>query len=98
MSKVLGSASGSVQKWGSSQALGVGVVVSGGLRDFLAVQWFRLLSNAGGMESISGQGAKIPHLGPKHKKNKSNVVTNSVRTLKVVCIKKLNNSGPGQAI
>ena len=48
------------------------------------------LSSARGTDSISGQGAKIPHaLGPKKPKNKtSNIVTNSIKTLKMVHIKK----------
>ena len=48
------------------------------------------LSSARGTDSISGQGAKIPHaLGPKKTKNKtSNIVTNSIKTLKMVHIKR----------
>ena len=51
-----------------------------------------LPSNAGGAGSILGWGAKIPHAlrpkKPKHKKNRSNIVTNSIKTLKMVHIKK----------
>ena len=47
-------------------------------------------SNAGGMGSISGQGAKIPHAsGPKNpniKKNKNNIIINSIKPLKMVQI------------
>ena len=49
-----------------------------------------LPSNAGGVGLMPGQGAKIPHaLWPKKKKRnmnektRSNVVTNSVKTLKM---------------
>ena len=49
-------------------------------------------SNAGNVGSIPGLGAKISHaLGPKkHKthKNKSNIVTNSIKTSKLVHNKK----------
>jgi len=54
-------------------------------------------SNAGGVGSIPGWGAKIPHaLRPKNKKqnkqqkqycNRSNVVTDSIKTLKRVQVK-----------
>ena len=48
-------------------------------------------SNAGGMGSIPGLGAKIPHaLWPKNqnikKKNRSSIVTSSIQTLKMVPI------------
>ena len=44
-------------------------------------------SNAAGVDAIPGQGAKIPHPSwPKKKKrninNRSNIVTNSIKTLK----------------
>ena len=49
-------------------------------------------SNAGGVGSIPGQGAKIPHasgLKSENIQNKSNIVTNSMRTRKkMVHIKK----------
>ena len=50
-----------------------------------------LPSNAGGMGSIPGLGAKIPHaLWPKNqnikKKNRSSIVTSSIQTLKMVPI------------
>ena len=47
-------------------------------------------SNAEGTGSIPGREAKIPHaLGPKTKtENRSNIVTNSIKTLKIVHIKK----------
>ena len=48
-----------------------------------------LSSTAGSMDSIPGWGAKIPHaLQPKSQKtwNRSNSVTNSIKTLKMVHI------------
>ena len=48
-------------------------------------------SNAGSAGSIPGWGAKIPHaLQPKNQKteNRSSIVTNSIKTLKMVHIKK----------
>ena len=47
-------------------------------------------SNAGGAGSIPGRGAKIPHASwPKNQNiNRSNIVANSIETLKMVCIKK----------
>ena len=50
-------------------------------------------SNAGGAGSIPGQGARIPHaLWPKNQNIKqSSIVTNSVKTLKMVHIKKKKN-------
>ena len=55
-------------------------------------------SNAGGEGSIPGQGAKIPHASwPKNQniKNRSNIVTNSVKTFKRRCTSKkiLNKKG-----
>ena len=50
-----------------------------------------LPSNAGGAGSIPGQGVEIPHaLWPKNQntKNRSNIVTNSIKTLKMVKKKK----------
>ena len=49
-----------------------------------------LPSSAGGVGSIPGGGAKIPHASrPKHQNIKhSNIVTNSIKTLKMVHIKK----------
>ena len=48
-------------------------------------------SNAGDAGSIPGQGAKIPHAfrpqKPKH--IRSNIVTNSIKTLKMVHLKKI---------
>ena len=50
-------------------------------------------SNAGGVCSIPGQGAKIPHASqPKNqnvKQNKSNTVKNSIKILKLVHITSL---------
>ena len=49
-------------------------------------------SNMGVVCSIPGQGVKIPHvLWPKKQNinNRSNIVTNSIKTLKVVLVKKL---------
>ena len=46
-------------------------------------------SNAGGEGSIPGQETKIPHASrPKNPKHRSNTVTNSIKTLKMVHIKK----------
>ena len=45
-------------------------------------------SEAGGLDSISGWGAEHPHASwPKNPRNKNNIVTNSVKTLKMVHIK-----------
>ena len=44
-------------------------------------------SNAGGMDSIAGQGAKIPK--PRTQNSRSNIVTNSIKTLKIIHIKKI---------
>ena len=46
-------------------------------------------SNAGDVCSIPGQGAKIPYASqptekPEHKNNRSKIVTNSIKTLKMV--------------
>ena len=52
-------------------------------------------SNTGGEGLIPGQGAKIPHASwPKNQniKNRSNVVTNSISTLKMVHVKKKKKS------
>ena len=49
-------------------------------------------SDMGVVCSIPGQGVKIPHvLWPKNQNinNRSNIVTNSIKTLKVVLVKKL---------
>ena len=59
----------------------------------LVVQWLRPPSKAEGTGLISGQGAKIPHaFQPKNqnikKKPINNIVTNSIKTLKMVHIKK----------
>ena len=56
----------------------------GGLGISLAVQWL----SARGMGSISGWGAKILHASQLKKQNRNNIVTNSVKTLKMVHIKK----------
>ena len=53
-------------------------------------------SNAGGMDSIPGQGAKIPK--PRSQNSRSNIVTNSIKILKIIHIKKKNlknNAEPG---
>ena len=49
-----------------------------------------LPSNAGAMGSIPGQGAKMPFRQKKktNTQNRSNIVTNSIKTLKMVHIKK----------
>ena len=48
-------------------------------------------SNAGGAGPKSVQGVKVPHVsGQKTKtKNRSSIVTNSIKTLKMVHIKKI---------
>ena len=53
-----------------------------------------LPSNAGGAGSIPGWGAKIPQASrPKNKiKNRSRIVANSIKTLKIVHIKKSKNN------
>ena len=56
----------------------------GGLGISLAVQWL----SARGMGSISGWGAKILHASQLKKQNRNNIVTNSIKTLKMVHIKK----------
>ena len=51
-----------------------------------------LPSRAGGAGSIPGRGTKMPHASqPKNQnlKNRSNIVTNSIKTLKMVHIKKI---------
>ena len=58
----------------------------------LAVQWLKLpLPVQGGVSSIPGQGTKILHaLWPKNQniRNRSNIVTHSIKTFKMVHIKK----------
>ena len=53
-------------------------------------------SNVGSAGSIPGWGAKIPHaLRPKYQKNpqnRSNIVTNSIKTLKMVHVKNKKKS------
>ena len=45
-------------------------------------------SNVGCVDSTPGQGAKMPHaLQPKNQ-NRNNIVTNSIKTLRIVHIKK----------
>ena len=60
--------------------------------DLPQVQWLRLhLPMQGGSSSITGWGAKIPHASwPKkqNRKQKKNIVTNLIMTLKMVHIKK----------
>ena len=52
--------------------------------------------HAGGAGLIPGQGAKIPHAlwpkEPKHKKNRGNIVTNSIKALKMVPKKSLKKN------
>ena len=51
-------------------------------------------SNAGSTDSISGQGARFPHaLQPKNQnlRNRSNIVTNSIKTSKQSMTKNLNS-------
>ena len=45
--------------------------------------------NVGGVGSMPGWEAKIPHPWWPKKQNRSNIVTNSIKTLKMVCIKKI---------
>ena len=54
----------------------------------LVVQWLGLsFLMQGGVGLIPGQGAKTPHASwPKSKEHKKNIVTNSIRTLKIVHI------------
>ena len=61
-------------------------------------------SNAGVADSIPGQGAKIPHAsGPKKQnikkppKNRSSIVTNSIKTLKISTSKKSLKKNPENA-
>ena len=72
-----------------------GYVKRGGLRDFPGGPVVKTLpSNAGGVSLTPGLGAKIPHAsGPKTQniKKRSNIVTNSIKTLKTVHIKKKKN-------
>ena len=56
----------------------------GGLGISLAVQWL----SAGGVGSISVWGAKILHASQLKKQNRNNIVTNAIKTLKMVHIKK----------
>ena len=68
------------------------VIILSVYRDFPGSPVVKILpSNAGGAGLIPGQGAKIPHaLWPKNQniKNRSNIVRNSIKTLKMVHIKK----------
>ena len=48
-----------------------------------------LRSSAGGVGSIPGRGAKIPHASWPKNQNIEHVVTNSIKTLKVVHIKEI---------
>ena len=58
----------------------------------MAIQWLRFhVPVQGGAGSIPGQGTKIPHASwSKYQNinNKSNTVTNSLKTFKVVHVKK----------
>ena len=45
-------------------------------------------SNAGDVGSIPGRGAKIPHASRPKNQNRSNIVTDSIKTLIMVHIKK----------
>ena len=56
----------------------------------LVVQWLRLCSNAGDVGSIPGQGAKIPHASWTKNQNINNIITDSIKTFKMVHIKKKN--------
>ena len=61
----------------------------------LVVQWLRPPSKAEGTGLIPGQGAKIPHaFQPKNqniKKKINHIVTNSIKTLKMVHVKNKKN-------
>ena len=61
------------------------------LRDFLSSPAGKTSpSNTSSVGSIPCQGAKIPHaLQPKKKKTRSNIITNSIKTLKMVFKKEL---------
>ena len=57
----------------------------------MLVKWLRLSSNARGVGSIPGWGTKIPHDQKTKQKqiiDNRNNVTNSIKTLKMVLIKK----------
>ena len=61
------------------------------IRDFLGCPVVKTLpSNVGDARQMPRRGAKIPHvLGPKNQNtNKSNIVTNSIKTSKMVHMKK----------
>ena len=67
----------------------------GSLRDFSGSPVIKTSSNTGSTDSITDQGAKIPHaLQPekkKRKENRSNIVTNYIKAfLKMVHILKRN--------
>ena len=64
----------------------------GSLRDFSGSPVIKTSSNTGSTDSITDQGAKIPHaLHPKSKTlNRSPIVTDSIKTLKNVHIMKAN--------
>ena len=54
-------------------------------------------SNTGGTESIPDLGAKIPHASEPKNQNINNIVTNSIKNLKMVHIKKKKkNAGYSQ--
>ena len=55
----------------------------------LVVQWLTLPFKAGGVGSVPPRGAKILQALPPKNQNTSNIVTNSVKTLKMVHIKNL---------
>ena len=63
-------------------------VIKSNLGTCLVVQWLRLCSSAGDVGSIPGQGAKIPHASWTKNQNINYIITNSIKTSKMVHIKK----------
>ena len=52
-----------------------------------------LRSNAGSMVSIPGWGTKIPHASRTEKQNLKHIVTDLIKTLKMVHMKKILKNG-----
>ena len=63
-------------------------VIKCNLGTCLVVQWLRLCSSAGDVGSIPGQGAKISHASGTKNRNINYIITNSIKTSKMVHIKK----------
>ena len=66
-------------------------VIKCNLGTCLVVQWLRLCSSAGDVGSIPGQGAKISHASWTKNRNINYIITNSIKTSKMVHIKKKKN-------